>query len=210
MSVAEELEKRLHGGKFRLMNEKMYKKKALTKDEAKRYHEYYEEQVKRWPSDPKQAIIERINNSNPYARIADLGCGTAEMRKHFKNVSSFDKHPVDESIQQAELDALPASDGEYDIAVCCLSLMMNYVSRVIRETNRILKIGGEFYLAEVRSRIVNTKTLISNIEKFGYSLKEVDCSNTHFVILVFTKVSEYNSEKRMPEVKLKPCLYKKR
>ena len=157
MSLVEELEKKLCGGKFRLLNEKMYKNKGITKDEARKYHLYYSEQAKKWPQHPTKLVIEKIQDTTPDARIADLGCGDAELARTFKNVSSFDRHPVSDKIVRAELDSVPVEDGTFDVAVHSLSLMANYISKIVKETNRVLRIGGVWYIAEIRSRIKSNR-----------------------------------------------------
>lgn len=211
MTVAEELEKKLRGGKFRLLNEKMYKGKELTPTEIKHYHTYYSEQARRWPHHPEKRVLAMIEEkAGPDTKIADLGCGDAKLAAAFPNVSSFDKHPTSKEILKAELDAIPVEDKSFDIAVHSLSLMTNYISKIVKETNRILKVGGEWYIAEVRSRLKSSRSFISGVEKFGFKFKEIDTENTHFVIFVFTKTCDIFMEGRLPEVSLKPCLYKKR
>lgn len=210
MSLKEELERKLSGGKFRLLNEKMYKNKGLTREESLKYHQYYAEQIKKWPQNPKKLIVEHIQNTVPEAKIADLGCGDAELASIFPNVVSFDKYPVNSSIIKAGLEEVPVEDKTFGVAVNSLSLMAGYISKVVKEVHRILQVGGLWYVAEVRSRIRNIKSLIDGVEKFGFKLKEVDTKNTHFCILIFTKESESGIEGKLPEIKLKPCLYKKR
>lgn len=210
MSLVEELEKRLQGGKFRLLNEKLYKKKELTKEEIVKYHHYYEEQARKWPRHPKDMVLDKMQGYKHSGKIADIGCGVPFFSKHFPDTASFDKYPSDAAIIEAELESVPADDKSFSAAVHTLSIMQNYISKVITETNRILKVGGYWYVAEVRSRVTNLRALISQIERFGFKKVEVDVSNSHFCILVFEKVEDTAFEKRCPEVRLSPCLYKKR
>lgn len=211
MSLADKLSKRLEGGKFRLLNEKMYKNEELTCNESKKYHEYYSNQVKKWPVDPKMLVIQKIESAGQKdLQIADLGCGNAEVAKHFKNVRSFDKYPVDSKITKCELCEVPSQNKEFDVAICCLSLMMTYITKVLREINRILNTGGTFYLVEVTSRVRSMRKFIGDIEKFGFKLKEVDTKNTHFCLLVFEKIGDIDKDSRVPTVSLNPWVYKKR
>lgn len=205
------MSKRLEGGKFRLLNEKMYKNKELTHSESIKYHEYYSNQIKKWPADPKKLVIQKIcETGQKDLQIADLGCGSAEVAGCFKNVKSFDRYPVSGDVIKCELSELPAENKEFDVAICCLSLMMTYITKVLREANRILKTGGTFYLAEVTSRVRNMRKFIDDIEKFGFKLKEVDTKNTHFCLLVFAKVGDLDRTSRVPTVSLNPWVYKKR
>lgn len=211
MSLADKLSKKLEGGKFRLLNEKMYKNKELTCSESIKYHEYYANQIKKWPADPTKLVMQKINDAGQKdMEIADLGCGNAEVSRHFKRVRSFDKYPVTDGVIKCELSEIPAQDGEFDVAICCLSLMMTYVTKVLKETNRILKVGGTFYFVDVTSRIRNMRRFINDIEKFGFKLKEVDTKNTHFCMLIFGKVGNIERTSRIPTVSLNPWVYKKR
>lgn len=211
MSLADELSKKLEGGKFRLLNEKMYKNKDLTEEEFTKYHIYYSNQVKKWPVDPKTVIISKIeSNMGKDCKIADLGCGDGLISKKFPNVKSFDKYPVSRKIIKSDLTSVEAEDKEFDVAVCCLSMMMTYITKVVKEANRILKKDGQFYIAEVTSRIRSIKKFIGDFEKFGFKLKEVDTKNTHFTMLVFTKIEDVSESSKLPTISLNPCLYKKR
>lgn len=211
MSLADKLNKKLEGGKFRLLNEKMYKNKELTTEECEKYHTYYINQIKKWPVDPKTVIISKIEeNLQNESKIADLGCGDASMAQTFSNVKSFDKYPVNESIIKTEMININAEDKEFDLALCCLSLMMTYITKVLKEINRILAVDGYFYLAEVTSRIRDVKRFINDIEKFGFKLKEVDTKNSHFCMFIFQKVNDLTEKSKVPTVSLKTCLYKKR
>ncbi|KAI4291738.1 ribosomal RNA-processing protein 8 [Pancytospora philotis] len=210
MSVAEELEKKLYGGKFRLLNEKMYKNQGLTAKEAQSYHTYYAEQAKKWPMHPKKILTVMLEEKGASElRIADLGCGSAELATVFPGVDSFDRYPASDKIIKADLASIPVEDATFDVAVHSLSLMASHISKIIRETNRVLKMNGEWYIAEVQSRIRRAKPFISDVEKFGFKVKEANTSNTYFSIFVFTKVAEC-PEGRLPAVQLKPCLYKRR
>lgn len=211
MGLIEDLEKKLEGGKFRLLNEKLYKNKELTPEEAKKYHIFYENQIKKWPADPKQVIIRKIRESESLElKIADLGCGTAEISKFFPNVTSFDQYPTNEKVVKCSISEIKAEKEYFDVAICCLSLMKTNITGELKEVNRILKKEGIFYLAEVSSRIKNTKKFINDIEKLGFKLKEVDKSNTHFSVFSFIKKEDTSVEKRLPSITLLDWKYKKR
>jgi ribosomal RNA-processing protein 8 len=211
MSIIEKLQKKLEGGKFRLLNEKMYKNKELTEKEAQEYHKYYLSQIKKWPSDPKELIITKIKeNSKKDPKIADLGCGSCEIANNFKNVDSYDKYPINDKVIQCELKNIASENEQYDIAVCCLSLMMNNITLVLKEVNRILKTNGIYYLSEVTSRIKNMKAFINNVEKFGFKLKKIDKSNPYFFILELEKQNGIEKDAKMPNVQLNQWKYKKR
>lgn len=211
MGLIEDLEKKLEGGKFRLLNEKMYRNKDLTAEESKEYHVFYTNQVKKWPADPKNVIIQKIKeNGHEELRIADIGCGSATMAETFANVVSFDKHPTSDKVIKCPNHDIKAEENSFDVAVCCLSLMKNNITGELKEVSRILKKEGVFYIAEVASRIKNTRKFISDVEKLGFKLSQVDTTNTHFVVISFIKKEEINTEKKIPSIMLGEWKYKKR
>lgn len=218
MSLIEKLSKKLEGGKFRLLNEKMYKNKELTEKEAAEYHKYYEAQVKKWPVDPKKQIIKKIEeNGENLKKIADLGAGSCELAKTFGSVVSFDKYPIlsdhtskEIEVVKCDLKKITAESATFDVAVCCLSLMMSNITGVLKEVNRLLKTGGVFYLADVTSRVKNMKKFIADVEKLGFKVAEVDKKSGYFFTIRFIKTAEIDSQKRIPSVMLDDWFYKKR
>ncbi len=215
-SFKEELESRLIGGKFRLLNEKVYTNKEFTDEEAKNYHYYYSKQVKKWPVNPNDLIFKEIGKieGNKNLVNSDLGCGDKLPRN--SNHLLFDKYPMNEKVVKAELESIPVEKESSDIVVCCLSLMTDYLSKILLEINRILKMGGIFYLAEVKSRIERVRSFVIQIEKMGFKTENVDTSNKCFIVIKVSKNKDVstlyvkNSGKRLPVIKLAPCLYKKR
>lgn len=211
MGIIEKLQKRLEGGKFRLLNEKMYRNKELTEKEAREYHRCYESQAKKWPCDPKKIIIAKMRESGEEGlKIADLGSGSCEIAESFKSVSSFDRHPINGSVVKCDLKHVPSEDKQFDVAVCCLSLMMANAARALKEANRILRMGGVFYLSEVTSRIKSMKGFINSVEKLGFRVRDIDRTSAYFFVLKFEKVSDVSAESRLPTVALGAWSYKKR
>lgn len=209
MKFIEKLENRLLGSKFRLLNDKLYKNRKINDNDMKDYYKYYEYQIRKWPVNPLDLIIKKIGDKNKEAVIADLGCGVGKISQTFKNVFSFDAFPINKNIIKADISALPLDDKKIDVVVCCLSLMMDYISKVLLEVSRILKIDGIFYLAEVKSRVNSVNYFCKQLEQFGFSILNCDTSNTHFVIIELKKDKDF-CKKKIPKVLLKPCSYKKR
>lgn len=96
--------------------------------------------------------------------IADLGCGDAKLAASLLPVSvpnslrilSYDLSTGDGPnaalITVADLCRLPLKDNEVDLAVLCLALMgTNWVDGV-DEVRRVVRSGGEVWVAEIRSR----------------------------------------------------------
>lgn len=210
MSLAEELNRRLEGGKFRLLNERMYHGKGLGDGNLELYHKFYNGQVKKWPVNPLDVIIGEIKGMGEEVVIADIGCGEARMAGEFKNVISLDLHPVRKDIIRCDMRRrIPLGDGSVDVAVCCLSMMAEDISVATKEVNRILRTGGRWYVAEVRSRIGSINFLGKKFETFGFEIENVDVSSNHFVLFTMKKRSG-TLPNRLPKVELRPCLYRKR
>ncbi|KAL9935038.1 hypothetical protein V8E36_006114 [Tilletia maclaganii] len=70
-----------------------------------------------------------------------------------------------------------------DVVVFCLSLMPTNWVDMILEAKRILREGGELYIAEVASRFNTLDKFVSILERAGFKLIDKDDSNTHFTIL---------------------------
>ncbi|KAL2040413.1 hypothetical protein N7G274_006856 [Stereocaulon virgatum] len=99
--------------------------------------------------------------------IADLGCGDAHLaasldssRKSLNlNLLSFDLAKGDTPnahlitvADTSNLSAVGVRDGSVDIAICCLSLMGTNWVNVVDECSRIVRGGGEVWVAEIKSR----------------------------------------------------------
>ena len=111
--------------------------------------------------------VDALPRTKGVCTICDLGCGDAHlaasldpMRKSLNlNLLSFDlakgDTPNTHLITVADISNLTsvgAQDGSVNIAICCLSLMgTNWVS-VVDECSRIVRAGGEVWVAEIKSR----------------------------------------------------------
>ncbi|KAE8212406.1 hypothetical protein CF327_g3945 [Tilletia walkeri] len=78
---------------------------------------------------------------------------------------------------------LTNSQAVVDVVVFCLSLMPTNWVDMILEARRILRDGGEIYIAEVASRFNTLDTFVSILERTGFKLLDKDDSNTHFTLL---------------------------
>jgi len=117
---------------------------------------------------------ESSRNAEPLPRnrhgtctIADLGCGDATLASSLAsvrnslnlNVLSFDLAKGDTPNAQlitvadvTNLQAAGVKHGAIDIAICCLSLMGTNWVDVVDECARAVREGGEFWVAEIKSR----------------------------------------------------------
>lgn len=96
--------------------------------------------------------------------IADLGCGDATFAATLSPLSkslhlrlhSFDLAKGDSLnasfITVADISSLPLADGSVDVAILCLALMGTNWVDFVEEVGRVVRWGGECWVAEIRSR----------------------------------------------------------
>ncbi|XGW27395.1 hypothetical protein V3C99_007752, partial [Haemonchus contortus] len=218
-STRESLEK-LEAGRFRFLNEQLY---TMTGSEAweyfqedpdafRCYHNGFAEQVKKWPNHPLSNIISWLKTKPNGSVVFDMGCGEAKIAAtlgDMHKVRSFDLVAVNDHVTACDMAHLPMEDLSADIVIFCLSLMGTNLADYIKETRRVLKLGGILKIAEVTSRFVNVKLFCDALCKLGFELTEKKRLNDYFIMLELRKVEKVQN-KRPFGLKLKPCLYKKR
>lgn len=115
------------------------------------------------------AAADPLPRTRGVCNIADLGCGDATLagtltpiagqhQLHLQ-IQSFDlargDGPYTALVTVADITDLSpfgVRDGSVDVAVCCLSLMGTNWVRVVEECGRIVRVGGEVWVAEIQSR----------------------------------------------------------
>ncbi|GAA5887780.1 hypothetical protein JCM6882_000750 [Rhodosporidiobolus microsporus] len=136
-------------------------------------------------------------------------------------VASFDLVSQNSFVVEAECSSVPLPGGVnggevVDAVVCCLSLMGTDWVGIVREARRVLRVGGVLKIAEVTSRFPSIDDFIKLLTSLGFSLSHKDYSNTHFLLLDFTKTAESEpagkvvENTRKSEKLLNPCIYKRR
>ena len=178
-------------------------------------HQGYQHQAKQWPLDPLNVIITDLLRQDSKSVIADLGCGEARLSRSVPNpVHSFDLVAVNEDVTVADIAHLPLEDASVDIVVFCLSLMGTNIRDFVFEASRILKIGGSLKVAELESRFhgedMSVDKFIQDVEKFGFQISWKDLKKDFFYFINFKKVTDVKKKKKLPELSLKACIYKKR
>lgn len=224
------LNKKLQGGQFRWINEQLYTSESskaveMFEDSPEMfqvYHEGFKSQVNSWPQNPVDLMTKFLKSSSPSLVVADIGCGEAKIAECVdQKVHSFDLVAVNDRVTVADMAKLPLADGSVDIAIFCLALMGVNVSQFIQEAFRILKSGGTLKIAEVVSRFKDMKKFTAQVSQFGFELKSMNDSNTMFVLMDFSKSckasrnkgnksSKKNSKGTTEEIRLNPCIYKRR
>jgi len=223
-SLAEEAKMKLSASRFRYLNEQLYTQpgnasaKMFKSDDTlfSAYHEGYQHQASQWPLDPLNVIIADCMRLDGKAVIADFGCGEARLARSVENeVSSFDLVAANERVVACDMANVPLPDTSVDVAVFCLSLMGTNIRDYLFEASRVLKVGGTLKIAELESRFkgeaCDINKFIESIEKFGFQNSWKDLQKDFFYFLDFKKVTDCKKKKgKLPDIELKPCLYKKR
>ena len=159
--LQERLQNRLESGQFRWINEHLYsnpgdKSHALFKEQPdlyRVYHAGYTSQVRKWPVNPLDIIIDKIKQNHPRKVVADFGCGEARLAQSVSNkVHSFDLVACNHRVTECNIANVPLKDNTVDVAVFCLSLMGTNYPEFLMEAQRVLRPQGKLYIAEVRSR----------------------------------------------------------
>ncbi|KAG8898824.1 25S rRNA (adenine645-N1)-methyltransferase [Tulasnella sp. 403] len=227
---------RLEGGRFRYINEVLYKSDSkashqMMKDDPmifEDYHAGFRRQVTSWPTNPVTHYISTLSSYSKNILIADLGCGEAALAKALIpkgfHVMSFDLVSDGEFIIEADIcDRLPLPGTEsgggriVDVVVCALSLMSSNWPQCMKEARRVLKDSGELKIAEVTSRFTDINAFISMVSSIGFQLIRQEQPTSHFTLFDFKVAAPSNpSPKEWKAVMkkgaslLKPCEYKRR
>lgn len=187
-SILESYKKRLTGARFRTLNEDLYtnpskesfEKFSKNPEIFEQYHVGFRNQVKSWPQNPVDIIIQSIisyyKKKHPKKQkkgttklvIADFGCGDAKIAstlaaepkyKEAMEIHSFDFVTNGNTlITQADMSNVPLPNDKVDIGIICLALMGTNIPDFIREAYRVLKPNGLLKIAEVRSRFESTSS----------------------------------------------------
>lgn len=235
---------KLSGGHFRMLNEQLYTTKG---DEALHlvqqnpgvfdaYHEGFREQVKKWPKNPVHKCFEWLQHKPYDTIIADFGCGDAELAKLIgkskKKVYSLDLETPSHApfVIACNMAKTPLESNSVDVAVFSLSLMGTDYYKFIEEASRVLKVKGNLWIAEVKSRFdgrngaASIPSFVASLKTAGFDVdpKKVDEKDKMFFVLEAVKAKNHassssdggekknNKSGKVEWPKLKACEYKKR
>lgn len=199
------------------------------------YHEGFRHQVEAWPANPVDSMLRWLNKKYSHAKeqivVADFGCGDAELAKRLLKVQSggkqkrtdkecpFKVHSFDlvaksDLVTACDMSNVPLKDKTVDVAIFCLALMGTNVTDFLLEAHRVLKDNGRVKIAEVRSRFEsssgkdNLDGFAKQVALLGFDCNKADRSNKMFIMLELKKNGKKPDKKT--DVKIKPCLYKRR
>lgn len=208
----------LEGSRFRMINQQLYtssgaEAKALFESDPELfdvYHRGFSMQVSKWPSNPLDRIIARVKSLPQNFVISDFGCGEAKLAQSVPHrVHSFDLVAINEQVIACDMAHVPLEKHSVDVCIFCLSLMGSNVSEFIREARRVVKKGGEMIICEVLSRFSSVDDFIRDIEAFGFKLLTKTEISKMFIELLFRAVRR-DAHGNLPQITLKPCIYKRR
>ncbi|XP_061394368.1 ribosomal RNA-processing protein 8 [Musca vetustissima] len=213
------LKEQLMGGRFRFLNEQLYtmnskKAEQLFKSDPeafKAYHDGYRHQVEKWPLNPLNRIIKMVKKLPKSLEIGDFGCGEGMLAKSVPHkVYSMDLVSCRDDIISCDMANTPLNTHALDVAVYCLSLMGTNLKDYLLEANRVLKMDGLMFVAEIQSRFDNVKDFVRKLDSFGFQLINQDVGQKVFYFFQFKKVRNVGKVANVPALQLKPCLYRKR
>lgn len=216
---------RLQGSRFRWLNDKLYSISGeeafelYSKDPslATAYHEGFREQVRKWPRNPLDDVIQWLKNDVPREKVVgDFGCGEAVLALELqgRTVHSFDLIKINERITPCNLASVPLGDQTIDVAVFCLALMGTDWLLFLTEAHRCLRQGGILQIMEVESRMSDINAMSRQVEALGFSKLFVKPGN-FFIEMRFKKSGSGkaklpNSKNRNDGSVLAGCTYRKR
>ncbi|XP_041055836.1 ribosomal RNA-processing protein 8 [Carcharodon carcharias] len=213
------MEERLKSAHFRYINEQLYTSssaeamKFFTEDKNafEIYHQGFTAQIERWPENPVNRIIQYIRNRPSSAVVADFGCGDCKIARSVNNkVYSFDLVALNEYVTVCDMASVPLTAESVDIVVFCLALMGTNLLDFLAEATRVLRRRGILKIAEVASRFEDVQSFINVVGSLGFKMISKDTENSYFYLFEFRKNRPPREKDKLPQLQLKPCLYKKR
>ncbi|XP_017836402.1 ribosomal RNA-processing protein 8 [Drosophila busckii] len=218
-SLANKFQTELMGGRFRYINEQLYtmdskKAESLFRsdvDAFAAYHAGYRQQVEKWPANPLTRIIKMVKRLPKTAVIGDFGCGEGKLAESVPNkVYSMDLVSSKPNIIACNITNTHLEAQSLDVAVYCLSLMGTNLNDYLLEANRVLKLHGNVYIAEIQSRFEDVREFVRSMTALGFDLVKKDVAMNYFYFFHFRKMRHVGKVVKLKPFSLKPCLYRKR
>ncbi|XP_008546035.1 ribosomal RNA-processing protein 8 [Microplitis demolitor] len=218
--LRERIVSQLRASRFRYLNDTLYNNESsesrkMFKEDPnafKAYHEGYQYQLEQWSLNPLNTIIAAIKKMPKDYIIADFGCGEGRLAESVKQkVHSLDLVAINDKITACDMAHTPLLTNGINVVVFCLSLMGTNLHDYILEANRVLKTDGILKIAEISSRFDDVNEFINALAFYGFKYTWKDLSHKYFYFMDFKKVKNVDIKcKNLPQISLKPCLYKKR
>lgn len=78
------------------------------------------------------------------------------------------------------------------------------------EANRLLKLHGNVYIAEIQSRFEDVREFVRCLSACGFDMVKKDVAVNYFYFFQFKKMRHVPKTTKLKAFSLKPCLYRKR
>ncbi|KAL9581784.1 MAG: hypothetical protein Q9212_003688 [Teloschistes hypoglaucus] len=115
--------------------------------------------------------VDPLPRSGKKGTILDLGCGDAHLHASLSlhasslnlSIHSFDLSPGSgpnaHLVTVADIAHLPVADASADVAIFCLALMGTNWVDFVAEAARVVRVGGECWVGEVKSRFAGAQEI---------------------------------------------------
>lgn len=217
--LSKKMTSKIDGARFRWINEQLY---TIKGDKAKEmfdrdpslfdvYHKGFTTQTAKWPVNPLDRVISYVQTLPKSCIIADFGCGEARLAQTVTNtVHSFDLVAANDNVTACDMADVPLPSASVDLCIFCLSLMGTNITDFIKEARRVLKKDGHLKVCEIASRFLSEDDFLHQVEMFGFKLISKKPFSKLFLDFEFKAVAERKSCLKLPDIGLKPCIYKRR
>jgi superfamily II DNA or RNA helicase/ubiquinone/menaquinone biosynthesis C-methylase UbiE len=138
----------------------------LFEDKTKweHYHTISERNEESFPKEsiPRNKIItelDKIKTKRP-KKIVDMGCGKANISKHFKEDKRFEFTNYDHvsnnaSVEVCDISHIPLEDDSVEICILSLAMWGSNCKEYIQQAHRVLETNGTLYIIEPTKRWTN-------------------------------------------------------
>ena len=217
ITTTSKISKRLEGGRFRWINERLYNMSSKQASKLfssqpelyQAYHSGFRGQVEKWPIDPVENMISYVTTLPVHWVIADMGCGEAKLAANVSHqVYSFDLVASNDRVTVSDMANVPLDNNSVNVVIFCLSLMGINLNDFIHEAHRILVPKGILKITEICSRIDDIDVFVQSLCSYGFTLVKKELVSKIFVDFQLEKIKQ---SKGLPkDITLNPCLYKRR
>jgi len=138
----------------------------LFEDKTKweHYHSISERNEESFPQEsiPRNQIItelDKIKTKRP-KKVVDMGCGKANISKHFKEdkrfeFTNYDHVSNDNSVEVCDISRIPLEDDSAEICILSLAMWGSNCKEYIQQAHRVLETNGTLYIIEPTKRWTN-------------------------------------------------------
>ena len=145
-------------------------------EEWQHYHSLYREARKDWAVVPFEEMANDLSIREGYV-VGDFGCGEALLAEKLGDrctVHSFDHVAVNDSVTACDIADVPIDDGEFDVAVFCLSLMGSNFTDYLKEAHRTLKLDGRLHIYEATSGFTDRDQFAADLKTLGFGQVSIE------------------------------------